>query len=393
MRKLTLAGMAVAIALAAAGSASGRTTNAASPVNLVAIASGFSQPVYLTNAGDGSGRIFVVERAGRIEIVQDGKPAATPFLDIRARLRSSGSEQGLLSVAFPPDFAAKRYFYVDYTNKQGVGNVTVSRFSLSAGNPNVADPATEQVLLNVTKPFANHNGGLLQFGPDGYLYIGVGDGGGAGDIDNHAQDPNSNLGKLLRMDTEHGGAPVAQVYALGLRNPWRFSFDAANGDLYIGDVGQELYEEVDYLFAGTPPGTNFGWHVAEGLHCFNAPTCSTAGFVPPVAEYAHNPGGNCAIIGGYVYRGALNPDLNGAYFYSDECSGRLWDMKRDATGGWQSQLMLETGLTPTSFGADEAGELYLLDYGGTIYQLRSTAPPIPRAPLPNRAYAGAVSRS
>ncbi|HEX9076100.1 MAG TPA: PQQ-dependent sugar dehydrogenase, partial [Anaerolineae bacterium] len=287
-------------------------------ISLHSLPSAFAQPVYVTHAGDNSGRLFIVERAGTIRIWKNGALLPAPFLDITSRVQSGYIEQGLLSVAFPPGYATKGYFYVDYTNKTGIGNTIIARYSITA-NPDVADPNSEQVILNITQPEVNHNGGQLQFGPDGYLYIGMGDGGGGGDQHGtigNAQDPSTLLGKLLRINVEpsqHSGPVLpgatfmtflpfiskagsfftysipatnpytttagyrGEIWALGLRNPWRFSFDRQTGDLYIADVGQDSYEEVDFQPASSAGGENYGWRILEGNHCYNPPT----GCIPP----------------------------------------------------------------------------------------------------------------
>ena len=344
-------------------------------VRLVLVASGFDSPVHVTHAGDGSGRLFVVERGGRVRIVRGGAVDATPFLDISARI-TSGGEQGLLSIAFPPDFAARRHFYVHYTSLQGVGNTVVARFSLAADD--IADAASETELLTVVQPFRNHNGGQLAFGPDGMLYIGLGDGGGSGDPLGSGQELGTLLGKLLRIDVESGATPYAipadnpfadEIWAYGLRNPWRFSFDRASGDLYIGDVGQGSAEEIDFQPAGTA-GLNYGWSRMEGSACFRAATCEQGGLTQPVATYDHS-AGDCSVTGGHVYRGSEFPALQGIYVYGDFCSGRMWSLRRDAGGEWRNELLLDSALQISSFGEDEAGNLYVADLDGGIYRIET----------------------
>jgi len=347
-------------------------------ITLVKRFSGLTQPVHIANAGDGSGRIFIVEQPGRIRVATGGTLRQTPLLDIGSRISCCG-ERGLLSVAFPPAFATKRYFYVDYTDS--AGNTVVSRFHLS-NDPDSADPSSEQILLTIQQPYSNHNGGQLAFGPDGYLYVGMGDGGSGGDPQNNAQTPSSLLGKILRIDVESGAPTYAvpasnpfvatagyrpEIWALGLRNPWRFSFDRRTGDLYVGDVGQNLHEEVDFQPAGDPGGENYGWRIMEGAHCYNPDPCSQLGLVQPVFEYDHSQG--CSVTGGFVYRGAIYPRMQGVYFFSDYCSGRIWGLRRDGSS-WQSTLLLASSYTVTTFGEDEAGSVYLADYGhGDVYQL------------------------
>jgi glucose/arabinose dehydrogenase len=344
-------------------------------ISLSRVAGGFVLPVHVAHAGDGTGRVFVVEQGGRIRILDNGAVLPDPFLDISAGVACCG-EQGLLSVAFPPGFDSKRYFYVNYT-RAGDGATVLARYRVSAGSPDTADPASEEILLTVSQPFANHNGGQIAFGPDGYLYIGMGDGGSGGDPQNNGQNPDVLLGKLLRIDTESGANPYAvppdnpfagiagyrsEIWALGLRNPWRFAFDRATGDLYIGDVGQGAFEEVDVQEAGDPGGRNYGWNVLEGMECFLGPGCSPAGMTFPVTAYGHSLG--CSITGGTVYRGPSLP-LQGIYFYGDFCSGRIWGLRR-AAAGWEGAEMFppqNPSLNIATFGEDEAGNVYLADYG------------------------------
>ena len=334
-------------------------------IQLVKVAGGFSQPTQVTNAGDASGRLFVVEQPGRIQIIRNGSVDAAPFLDITGRVACCG-ERGLLSVAFPPGYSGKNYFYVDYTATNG--DLTVSRFRTTTTDPDVADPGSETVLLTINhQQFANHNGGQLRFGPDGYLYIGAGDGGAAGDPSGNGQNTNSLLAKVLRIDVESGTAPYAipptnpfvgrsgyrpEIWAYGLRNPWRFSFDRATGDLYIGDVGQDHYEEIDYQPARDPGGENYGWNIMEGLHCYAQPACSADGLTLPVFEYPHT-NGNCSISGGFVYRGSQVPSLEGTYLYADYCTGLISGLTRGAA--WTSSQLLDSQLNISSFGEDEAG--------------------------------------
>lgn len=344
---------------------------------LTKYAGGLSQPTHITHAGDGSGRLFVVEQRGRVRVIKDGALQAAPFLDITGRVSCCG-EQGLLSVAFPPGYTSKGYFYVDYTDL--AGDTIVARYRII--NPDMADPATEEVLLKIDQPFSNHNGGQLLFGPDGYLYIGMGDGGSGGDPYNNAQNPSSLLGKILRIDVESGvkpyaippgnpfvGAPGyrAEIWALGLRNPWRFSFDRGTDDLFIADVGQNLYEEIDYQPASSGGGENYGWRIMEGLHCYNQNQCDKAGLVLPVAEYDHSLG--CSVTGGMVYRGRDFPGIQETYLYGDFCSGKIWGLKREG-GSWRNELLIGTAYEISTFGEDEDGELYLSDYSiGDIYRV------------------------
>jgi glucose/arabinose dehydrogenase len=338
------------------------------------VASGFSTPLYLTHAGDGSGRVFVVEKAGTIRT----SPDRETYLDITDRVGSEGSEQGLLGLAFHPGFRQNRRFYVNYTDRDG--NTVVSRFTAGPdGGP--ADPGSEQVVLRQEQPAANHNGGMLAFGPDGYLYIGLGDGGGGGDTYGNGQNPNTLLAKILRIDVDRG-EPYAvprdnpfvgreefrpETWAWGLRNPWRFSFDRETGDLYIGDVGQSEYEWVLHQPAGRG-GQNYGWPIIEGGECYREDPCDKTGLTLPVAVYTHDEG--IAVTGGYVYRGERYPALRGAYVFGDFGDGRIWTLHRNAGGEWTRTEALRADAAISSFGEDEGGELYLTDYtSGSVYQV------------------------
>lgn len=348
----------------------------ATSVSLTQVAGGFAGPVAITSAGDGSGRLFVVEQGGVVRIVRNGAVAPQSFLNISS-LVTSGGEQGLLGLAFPPGFSARRNFYVNYINRTGVGNTVIARFAVGA-DPDQADPASRQELLTFAQPFANHNGGQLAFGPDGHLYIGSGDGGSAGDPLGNGQNTSTLLGKLLRLDVLSGASPYAipagnpfgsEVWAYGLRNPWRFSFDRQTGDLYLADVGQSLREEVDFQPAGSGAGANYGWNIMEGNLCFLTPSCSSTGLTLPVVEYDHSLG-NCSVTGGYVYRGS-NASLRGTYLYGDFCSGRIWGLRHNGIA-WENRLLLDSTLLISTFGEDEAGELYVADYGcGVLYRISS----------------------
>jgi len=331
------------------------------------LASGLQRPVDLQ--ADGSGRLFILEKVGRIRILQDGQLLEASFLDITDRVRSSGNEQGLLGLAFHPQYVQNGYFFVNYTDNNG--DDVIARFNVSS-DPNLADPTSETILISVSDPFPNHNGGVLTFGPDGYLYAGLGDGGSQGDPFGNAQKTDNLLGKVLRLDVD-SAEPYAvpadnpfgnEIWAYGLRNPWRFSFDQVTGDLYIGDVGQNAWEEIDFLEAGSPGGANFGWNYSEGAHDYkgNAP----AGLIDPVAEYSHAEGG-CSVTGGYVYRGAML-EWNGIYLYGDYCTGLIWGLIRSGNS-WQNQLLFDTDVNITSFGEDESGEFYLVGDRGEIYRL------------------------
>ncbi len=350
-------------------------------IKLTLVVSGFTKPLFLTHAGDGSSRLFVVEQAGRILVVKQSQVTPTPFLDIVSIVGSDANEQGLLSVAFHPNYANNGFFFVDYTNKQG--DTVIARYSVS-DNPDVADPNSAKILLTIDQPYGNHNGGQLAFSPDDYLYIGMGDGGAAGDPHNNGQSLNTLLGKILRIDVDNGdpygippdnpfatnGQGSPEIWSYGWRNPWRFSFDRANGDMYIGDVGQNQYEEVNVELAGAPGGQNYGWRLMESLHCFDPSTCDpvSLGVVLPIAEYDHGQG--CSVTGGYVYRGSQFPALTGVYFYGDYCSGLIWGLRREADGSWSTAQLLSTGQTISSFGQDEAGEVYLVQHStGEVFQV------------------------
>jgi len=374
-------------------SASVETSFAASGVRLSVskVTGGLTAPVFVTGAGTGDGRLYVVEQGGTVRVVEpDGALRAEPFLDISDRV-SSGGERGLLGLAFHSGYAANGRFYVDYTDRDG--NTVVSELQRSSGDPIRADPASERVLVRIEQPYANHNGGMVAFGPDGYLYVGMGDGGSGGDPENRAQDPTKLLGKILRIDVDHeaGGTPYAipsdnpfadgaggrpEIWALGVRNPWRFSFDREAGDLWIGDVGQSTWEEVDRSTQATGGGrgANYGWRLMEGFACYDpAEGCPTGGLTLPVAVYGHDVG--CAVTGGYVYRGSTSPVLRGAYLFGDYCSGRIWALDAAGRDRQDPVLLLESGLSISSFGEGDDGELYATDLGqGALYRLVATAP-------------------
>lgn len=360
-------------------------------LGLQTLITGLDEPVFITHAGDGSGRLFIVEKRGVIRIWQGNQLLEPPFLDIVSRVGSNSSEQGLLGLAFAPDFASSRLIFVNYTNRQG--DTIVERYGVT-DDPNRADPASAFRILRIDQPAPNHNGGMVAFGPDGNLWIGAGDGGGANDVFKNGQNPRALLGKMLRLDvmsdlskpyvtpadnpwvsqTWNGQRVAPEIWALGLRNPWRFSFDRATGDLWIGDVGQDAYEEIDRVAAeqkGYPNGgLNFGWPIMEGLHCFESGSgCNRQGLVLPVAEHDHS-AGNCSITGGYVYRGAAIPALDAVYFYGDYCSGSVWALVGASDRMQPPVSVFATDLNISSFGEDETGELYVADLGrGTVYQL------------------------
>ena len=352
----------------------------AQSIVLQPVASGVANVVTIADAGDGSGRLFLVQQSGQIRVYNGASVLPTPFLDISSRVLCCG-ERGLLGLAFHPLYENNGAFYVFYTNPSG--DLVIARYLVSA-DPNRADAATEALILTVPHPtFGNHNGGQLQFGPDGHLYIATGDGGGGGDPDDNAQDLGSLLGKILRVEVGGGtgytipadnpfigtAGARAEIWAYGLRNPWRFSFDRLTGDLLIADVGQSAREEIDFEASTSSGGTNYGWPCMEGTAPFRPPEdCGGASLTPPILEYTHAFG--CSVTGGYRYRGAGYPSLYGLYFYSDFCSGRIWAASPDGSGNWTTSELVDTPLSVASFGQDQAGELYLADYsGGVLYRI------------------------
>ncbi len=420
---LVLAGTLLLLVLAAL--ATTRPADAQSPngtmpnlpaITLTPFLSGFSQPVALTHADDGTARIFVVERSGVIRVWRDGIVRAAPFLNIMDKVKSTCGECGLLGLAFAPDYATSGEFYVYYT---AIGNVAppsepgepefgndtvVARYHVS-DDPNIADHDSEEMVFTLNQPFGNHNGGQINFGPDGYLYIGLGDGGSGGDPMNKAQRLNQLLGKMLRIDVSGvptytipadnpfaepvtvagpDGAPVTphpEIWSYGWRNPWRWSFDRETGDMLVADVGQGSWEEVNFQPAASSGGENYGWRIMEGTHCF-APTvgCDQTGLVLPIFEYANT--GGSAVTGGYVYRGLQTP-LVGTYLVGDFGSGIIWGLQQDE-GAWLGGEMLDTDYNISAFGEDEYGELYVVDYAGDIYRVVVPSFPLPytlQAPL------------
>ncbi|NJN88086.1 MAG: hypothetical protein HC881_19565 [Leptolyngbyaceae cyanobacterium SL_7_1] len=357
-------------------------------ISLTPVISNLSSPVAIVHAGDGTNRLFIVEQGGRIRLVKDGVLQSTPFLDISS-LISTGGERGLLGIAFPPDYASKGYFYVNYTDTSG--DTVIARYRISS-NPDLADAGSEEDILKINQPFANHNGGNLAFGKDGFLYIGMGDGGSGGDPQNNAQRTDTLLGKILRIDVESAGnAPYAiptsnpfltandptdqirdEIWAVGLRNPWRFSFDRQTGDLYIGDVGQNSFEEINFQPSTSLGGENYGWRILEGFDRFNNSTESTVGLTLPVSGYDHSQGKS--VTGGVVYRGNTPSEATGVYFYGDFVNGRLWGLRQTGST-WESDLLLDTPYGISTFGEDETGNIYVADYfGGTIYRIE--VPPL-----------------
>jgi glucose/arabinose dehydrogenase len=351
------------------------------------VAGGFAKPLGIESPPDDTNRLFIVEQGGVIRIIDDGQVLPEPFLDIRG-LVSGANEQGLLGLAFHPDYAANGFFFINYTDEQG--STVVARYTVSVDDANRADPASAVTLFTVAQPFANHNGGQLAFGPDGYLYIGLGDGGSQNDPNGYAQNLNEPLGSILRIAVQDDGsyqAPAdnpfvntpgadARIWAYGLRNPWRFSFDRQTGDLYIADVGQSHLEEIDFQPAGSTGGENYGWRCMEGTRVnFDEPPCATQPdtLTGPVAEYGRSEG--ISVTGGYVYRGGQYANIQGVYFYADFGSGTIWSIRLlDAElQTWsEPQRELSTRLSISTFGQDENGELYLADLsGGTIRRVRA----------------------
>ncbi len=360
------------------------------------VSTGWDEPILVTNAGDGSGRMFVVEQTGRVRVLAGG-PSGSPFLDIGSRI-TFGGEQGLLGLAFHPSFATNGKLFVDYT-RAGDGATVIDEYRVTTNPNDVDETATRRQILAIAQPYPNHNGGGIAFGPDGFLYIGMGDGGSGGDPQDRAQNVNSFLGKMLRIDVNGTSAGKAyrvppsnpfvgrtgldEIWAYGLRNPWRWSFDRITGDLWIGDVGQARYEEIDRSTAtsGRGRGVNYGWDDMEGNHCFEPLSgCLTAGRTLPLVEYSHagSGGGNCAVTGGYVYRGQRYTLLRGGYLFADYCSGRIWIVSATATRPATPRLLLDTSALISSFGQSQAGELSVVDLGpsrhaGTISRIVETS--------------------
>jgi glucose/arabinose dehydrogenase len=373
--------LALAAAASACGSNDGTGPGTGSGVGLQQLATGLSFPLYLTTPPGDVARLFIVEKTGKIRIVKDGTLLPDPFLDISTQI-SNGGEQGLLGLAFDPQYATNGRFVVHYTDT--AGDTRLSTFQVST-NPDVADATSEHIILTVDQPFENHNGGQIVFGPDGLLYMGLGDGGSGDDPQGNGQDLTDLLGSILRLDVAAGTSYTSppdnpfvgrtdarpEIWNYGLRNPWRFSFDRSTGDLYIGDVGQGQFEEIDVATAaaGSGKGLNFGWNIMEGAHCLNGSQCDPTGLVLPAFEYTHSEG--CSVTGGYVYRGQAIPSIQGQYFYSDFCQG--WVHSFRYAGGTANVITdwpaLKPGGNVSSFGEDASGELYVLDSGGTVFKI------------------------
>lgn len=366
-----------AVGLARCGNTPGPTGTPGNGVRLVEVASGLSSPVYLT-APKSDPRQFIVEQAGRIRVLSNGALLAAPFMDITAKV-GSGGERGLLSVAFHPSYSTNGFFYVYYTDRNG--DIRIERYRVSA-NPNIADATSAKLILTVAHPnFSNHNGGLNLFGPDGMLYIGTGDGGSGGDPNRNGQNTNALLGKLLRIDVDRGdpyaippdnpyasGGGRGEIWAIGLRNPWRFTFDRTGNSLYIADVGQDSWEEINVTGSATK-GLNYGWNIMEGMHCYSGSSCNQSGLTLPVLEYVNSSSTGCSITGGIVYRGTTLPSIAGQYFYGDYCEGWIRSMKyvNGAITEQHDWALGSIGNIP-SFGEDSAGEMYVLSSNGKVYK-------------------------
>jgi glucose/arabinose dehydrogenase len=372
-------------------------------IELEQVVSGLTRPVAVANAGDGSGRLFIVQQSGEIRILSGGSILPTPFLDLSDIVNCCG-ERGLLGLAFHPDYATNGFFYVDYIDVDG--NTVVARYEVSAKDPNIADPDSAQTVLTQVQPGPEHKAGQLAFGPDGYLYIALGDGGCCFDPQRNGQNLETWLAKLLRVDVNGDDFPgdpdrnyavppdnpfvndpdaLDEIWAYGFRNPWRFSFDRTTGDLFIGDVGEAAWEEVSFQQASSNGGENYGWSVLEAAHCFhdeppgNCNNFLNGGSTLPILEYSHASG--CAVISGYRYRGQAYPQLEGIYFYSDFCSGIISGAIPKDNGTWVSEELLDTGFSPSAFGQDESGEVYIADYAnpnpGTLYRIVGGPTPTP----------------
>ncbi|MCY4246553.1 MAG: PQQ-dependent sugar dehydrogenase [Chloroflexi bacterium] len=356
----------------------------AAAMQLTTVATGFHRPIYATHAGDGTGRLFVLEQSGKIWILEDGQQVPVPFLDVStlispAALSQRYTEQGLLGLAFHPDYANSGVFFIYYTDRGG--NAVIARYQMMPEQPYLADPSSEQILFRLNQPYANHNGGHIDFGADGYLYIALGDGGSANDPLGAGQNRQTLLGTLLRLDIDSAfpyavpldnpfiddAAALDEIWAYGLRNVWRFSFDRATGDLYLADVGQNQWEELNFQPADSRGGENYGWNVYEANTLFAGG--SAPNHVAPFFAYNHSLG--CSVTGGYVYRGSAIADLQAAYLFGDFCTGRIWAAWRDSSLAWQTIELMKTNLSISSFGEDEAGEVYVIDYAGALYRFEA----------------------
>ena len=343
----------------------------------------FDRMVNMAYPDDGTNRLFLALQPGRIMVFpnEQNTASASVFLDIRKLVNDRGNEEGLLGLAFDPDYTSNGYFYV-YYSASGPRRSIISRFTVSTGDPNIADGDSERIILEIPQPFSNHNGGQIIFGSDGYLYIGLGDGGSRNDPRLNGQNPSTLLGTILRIDVSsvdsdgvytvpsdnpfvgQGGGARGEIWAYGLRNPWRFTFDRETGDLWAADVGQNRFEEVDII----KPGRNYGWNIMEGFHCFQPSNeCNKNGLELPIIEYGRD--GGCSITGGYVYRGSRLPSLYGAYIYGDFCSGKIWALRYDGNQITEERQLIDSDLRISSFGEDQTGELFILAFDGKIYRL------------------------
>lgn len=358
-----------------------------SSLALEPVTGGLTRPVSIAHVGDD--RLFIVEQGGLIRIWDGIALRAEPFLDLRS-LIATGGERGLLGLAFHPAFASNGFFFVNYTAFDGA--TVIARYSVTTTDPDRADPASARLVLRIAQPFSNHNGGQLQFGPDGFLYVGMGDGGSGGDPGNRAQNLLDPLGKLLRIDVDaepyatppsnpyaHRDDARPEIWASGLRNPWRFSFDRATGDLWLADVGQGEWEEINFQPAASIGGENYGWRLMEGTHCFNPATaCNDGTLTLPVIEYGHTEGA-CSVTGGYVYRGARSPRLAGTYLYADFCNGRIFGATRGESGSVATRMLFDAPFLIATFGEDSRGEVYVADFSnGVLYRLYDPHPPAGR---------------
>jgi len=347
------------------------------------VVSGLSSPLDLESPDDGSGRLFVVEQGGRIKIIQNGAVLSPPFLDISSKI-TTGGEMGLLGVTFHPNFSASRKFYVNYVRTQaGQIQSVIAEYSVASASSNQSDASTERILLTVNQVgnFTNHKAGELAFGSDGFLYFGLGDGGSGGDPNGNGQNKQTLLGKMMRIDVDHpsgglqygipsdnpfvSGGGLPEIYAYGFRNPWRFSFDRSSNRLFVADVGQGSFEEVDIV----QKGGNYGWNTMEGNHCFNPATgCNMNGLALPIAEYDHSVG--IAVIGGYVYHGTSIANLQGTYVFGD-LNGKVFGLQETSPNNWTRTLLATTSTTLSSFGQDQSGDLYVVDLSGSIFKIRA----------------------
>jgi glucose/arabinose dehydrogenase len=357
-------------------------TSPPASISMQVVVSGLNAPLDLEQPSDGSGRLFVVEQGGTIRIIQNGSLLPQAFLNITSKVMVQ-DEMGLLGLAFHPDFQTNRKFYVNYVrNAGGQFQSVIAEYLASVANPNQSDASSERILLTVNQVsnFTNHKAGQLAFGPDGFLYFGLGDGGSGGDPFGHGQNTQTLLGKMLRIDVDAvspglqyrippdnpfvAGGGLPEIWAYGFRNPWRFSFDRSTNRVFVADVGQDNFEEIDLL----QKGGNYGWNTMEGQHCFNPPAgCNMAGLILPIAEYSHQEGN--AVIGGFVYRGANIPALRGAYIFGDLGTGKIWELQETSPNNWARTLLLQSGVMITSFGQDATGELYVVDLSGNVSKL------------------------